>query len=127
MPCPVSKRRSSTRLIRAPIFLGLNSMWVTSVTALSARPRPLNADAISPASVRDDIEGHAHIYPSGPPNRSVSNAVLSQIMYRRYCREMAALPARSMNFCTLPVAVFGNSSTNVTHCGVLKCARLCRT
>src|SRR4030095_7817058 len=56
-----------------------------------------------------------------------SNAELSSEYAVRYCREMLALPARSMNFCTLPVAVFGSSSTKVTHCGVLKCARLCRT
>lgn len=44
-----------------------------------------------------------------------------------YCREIPAAPARSMNFCILPVAVFGNSSTKLTHCGVLKWARLLRT
>src|SRR5262252_3820664 len=65
----------------------------------------------SPATVQNHIENYAHISSSGP-NRPVSNALLSQSMCRRhgvsYCREMPALPARSMNFCTLPVAVFGN-------------------
>jgi hypothetical protein len=37
-----------------------------------------------------------------------------------YCREMPTLPERSTNFCTLPVAVFGSSSTKLIHCGVLK-------
>jgi hypothetical protein len=47
-------------------------------------------------------------------------------IFHRYCREMPALPPRSTNFCTLPVAVFGSSSTKLTHCGVLKWARLLR-
>src|SRR5437016_12141828 len=34
MPCPVNRRRSSTRLIRDPIFLGLTSICSTSVTAM---------------------------------------------------------------------------------------------
>src|SRR5215472_13077097 len=49
MPCPVSKRRSSTRLIRAPIFLGLNPIWAVSVMAPSARLWPPLPYALSPA------------------------------------------------------------------------------
>jgi len=39
---------------------------------------------------------------------------------------MAARLPRRTYFWILPVAVFGNSSTNVTECGALKCARRSR-
>ena len=58
-----------------------------------------------------------------PPGHAEFN--LSGLVH--YCRAMPALPPRSTNFCTLPVAVFGSWSTKLIQCGVLKWARLLRT
>src|SRR6266852_6795680 len=44
-----------------------------------------------------------------------------------YCVAIAALPPRSIYFWILPVAVLGNSVTNVNDLGTLKCAMWSRT
>src|SRR5262249_162924 len=58
-------------------------------------------------------------FPAGS-KRNAPGAYLPTWSCAAYCREMPDLPALSRNFCTLPVAVFGSSSTKLTHCGVLK-------
>ena len=45
---------------------------------------------------------------------------------RGYCLPIAAWPCRRTNFWILPVAVFGNCSTNAIRRGALKCAILSR-
>ena len=82
---------------------------------------------ISEPDIQDRVETRWVSFPRGLGARANASHGVRSEQTIHYCRAIPARPPRSMNFCTLPVAVFGSWSTKLTHCGVLKWARLLRT